>query len=48
MMDDKKNMGKEGFRPKHKTQILFDQLEVLPAWEAGIKIEGPSCSEFTV
>jgi radical SAM superfamily enzyme YgiQ (UPF0313 family) len=30
MMNDKKNMGKPGFLPKHKTQILFDQYWLTP------------------
>jgi len=30
MMDDKKNLGKPGFRPKHKTQILTDEYWLTP------------------
>ena len=30
MMDDKKNLGKPGFRPKHKTQILADEYWLKP------------------
>jgi hypothetical protein len=30
MMDDKKNLDKPGFRPKHKTQILTDQYWLTP------------------
>ena len=30
MMDDKKNMGKAGFLPKHKTQILADEYWLRP------------------
>jgi radical SAM superfamily enzyme YgiQ (UPF0313 family) len=30
MMDDKKNLGKPGFRPKHKTQILTDDYWLTP------------------
>src|SRR5262249_24120149 len=30
MMNDRKNLGKPGFRPKHKTQILTDQYWLTP------------------
>jgi len=35
MMDDKKNRGKAGFLPKHKTQILADEYWLRPPWAGG-------------
>ena len=44
MMDDKKNIGKDGFRAKHKTQILFDQYWLTPLRPVDI-IKHPNISK---
>jgi radical SAM superfamily enzyme YgiQ (UPF0313 family) len=44
MMNDKKNLGKPGFRPKHKTQILRDEYWLTPLRPVDI-IKHPNISK---
>jgi radical SAM superfamily enzyme YgiQ (UPF0313 family) len=44
MMNDKKNLGKTGFRPKHKTQILTDDYWLTPLRPVDI-IKHPNISK---